>query len=295
MWMNEHDTLAKRLGLILTRLNSGERLTLSVLAQEFNVTERTLQRDFNERLCYLPIEREGSTYFLNPIYLGRNKRTDVKPIFELLGLSSMFPSFDALSFNRLVNKKPPFLFRDIKVEDLSEYAEAFKQLTLAVQNHQLIEFDYKQQTYLFAQPYKLVNDRGVWYLSAVHNGKLKSFKVTKLSKVNIVPDKFEFDSTIENHIHQEAMLWLTESPIEVVVKIDSSIASHFNASPLLPDQSIIKRLDDGCLLATAMITNKNQILPVLKYWLPDIEILSPNELKQALLIELQFSIDKMSK
>ena len=57
----EHDTLAKRRGLILTRLNTGERLTLANLSMEFNVTQRTLQRDFNERLNYLPIEREGST------------------------------------------------------------------------------------------------------------------------------------------------------------------------------------------------------------------------------------------
>lgn len=295
MWMTEHDTLAKRLGLILTRLNSGERLTLSVLAQEFNVTERTLQRDFNERLCYLPIERDGSTYSLNPVYLGRNRKADLKPVLEQLGLASMFPSFDVLSFNRPTNKQPPFLFRDIKVEDISEYTESFKQLTLAIQNHHLIDLEYKQQTYLFSHPYKLVNDRGVWYLSALHNGTLKSFKVTKISKVNIAPEKFEYDISVEQQIRQQAMLWLTETPIEVVVKIDAAIASHFTASNLLPEQNIIKELDDGCLLATASITDKNQILPVLKYWLPDIEILSPKELKQALLTELQFSIDKMSK
>lgn len=50
MWMHTHDTLAKRLGLILTRLNTGERLSLAMLSREFGVTERTLQRDFNERL-----------------------------------------------------------------------------------------------------------------------------------------------------------------------------------------------------------------------------------------------------
>lgn len=227
--------------------------------------------------------------------MGRGKRADIKPILEGLGLASMFPSFDAFSFYKPTNKKPPFLFRDIKVEDISEYTESFKQLTLAVQNHHLIDFEYKQQNYLFAQPYKLVNDRGVWYSSAIHNGKLKSFKVTKLSKINIAVDKFEYDATVEHQIQQQGMLWLTEAPIEVVVKIDASIASHFKASKLLPEQAIIKELDDGCLLAIASITNKKQILPILKYWLPDIEILSPKELKQTLLAELQLSIDKMTK
>ena len=296
MWMPEHDTLAKRLGLILTRLNSGERLNLSHLAEEFSVTERTLQRDFNERLNYLPIEREGSTYYLNPIYLGRQGKSDIKPILDMLGLSTILPSFDALSFTRLSDKqRPPFLFRDMKVEDVSEYAETFKSLTLAVQNRQLVSFEYKQQVYTLVQPYRLVNDRGCWYLAAAHNGNLKSFKVAKVSQVDIASEQFDRQTIIDDQITKGRMLWLTETPIEVVLRIDTSIASHFRASNLLPEQQILKVLDDGCLLATSLITDKKQILPALKYWLPDIEILSPSELKQALLYELQFSIDQLTR
>ena len=94
---------------------------------------------------------------------------------------------------------------------------------------------------------QLVNDRGVWYLSALHNGTLKSFKVAKTSKVNIAPEKFVYDISVEQQIRQQAMLWLTETPIEVVGKIDTAIASHFTASDPLPEQNIIKGLNDGCL------------------------------------------------
>ncbi|MFQ2285548.1 hypothetical protein [Aeromonas dhakensis] len=48
--MHEHDKIAQRLGMLLTRLYSGEKLHLSDLATEYNVTVRTLQRDFNQRL-----------------------------------------------------------------------------------------------------------------------------------------------------------------------------------------------------------------------------------------------------
>ena len=54
--MHEHDKIAQRLGMLLTRLYSGEKLHLSDLATEYNVTVRTLQRDSNQRLSYLPIE-----------------------------------------------------------------------------------------------------------------------------------------------------------------------------------------------------------------------------------------------
>lgn len=295
MWM-EHDTLAKRLGLILTRLNTGERLTLANLSMEFNVTQRTLQRDFNERLNYLPIERDGSTYFIDVKYLGRQGKQDVKPILEMLGLSSIFPSFDAISFTRLNdNQVAPFLFRELKIEDVSSYEETFKLLTSAIQNNQIIRFSYKQKTYRDVSPYRLVNDRGWWYLAAIHNDSLKSYKVAQVSKVDVASQHFKRRKEVDDHVIDGSMVWLTDSPIEVVLRIDTSIASHFSNTNILPEQKLLKILDDDSLLVTSTITNQKQIIPILKYWLPDIEILSPVELKQSLLYELQFSIDQLSR
>jgi predicted DNA-binding transcriptional regulator YafY len=292
----EHDTLAKRLGLILTRLNMGERLTLANLSMEFNVTQRTLQRDFNERLNYLPIEREGSTYFIDVRYLGRQGKQDIKPILKMLGLSSIFPSFDALSFTRLNdNQVAPFLFRELKIEDVSSYEETFKLVTSAIQNNQVIRFCYKQKTYRDVSPYRLVNDRGWWYLAAIHNETLKSYKVAQVSKVDVASQHFKRRKEVDDHVIDGSMIWLTDSPIEVVLRIDTSIASHFRSTNILPEQKLLKILDDDSLLVTSTITNQNQIIPILKYWLPDIEILSPVELKQSLLYELQFSIDQLSK
>lgn len=209
MWMHTHDTLAKRLGLILTRLNTGERLNLSALALEFGVTERTLQRDFNERLNYLPIERDGAVYYLNPRYLGNNRKSDIKPVLDMLGLSKIFPSFDALSFSRLSNNEiPPFLFRDMKIEDVSNYQATFKSLTLAIQSLQITTFTYKQKHYQKVSPYRLVNDRGWWYLAAIHNDTLKSFKVANLSDVVVSHEKFDRNKAIDSQITESAMLWL---------------------------------------------------------------------------------------
>jgi predicted DNA-binding transcriptional regulator YafY len=292
----EHDTLAKRLGLILTRLNTGERLTLADLSREFNVTPRTLQRDFNDRLSYLPIEREGSTYFIDVKYLGRQGKQDIKPILTMLGLSSIFPSFDALSFTRLNdNQVAPFLFRELKIEDVSSYEETFKLLTSAIQNNQIIRFCYKQKTYRDVSPYRLVNDRGWWYLAAIHNDTLKSYKVAQVSKVDVASQHFKRRKEVDDHVIDGSMIWLTDSPIEVVLRIDTSIAYHFRNTNILPEQKLLKILDDDSLLVTSTITNQKQIIPILKYWLPDIEILSPVELKQSLLYELQFSIDQLSR
>ena len=295
MWMHTHDTLAKRLGLILTRLNMGERLVLDELARDYGVSVRTLSRDLNERLSYLPIQREGSTYYLNPRYLGRSGKSEIKPILDMLGLSKIFPSFDALSFSRLgTNQVPPFLFRDMKVEDVSGYEATFKALTLAIQENKQCDFTYKDKHYQATNPYRLINDRGCWYLAAIHHSTLKSFKVAKISDVSINDSSFKRAKAIDDEIASNAMLWLTDKPIEVIVKIDSTIASHFAETGILPSQQLLKALDDGSLLLSASITDKHQIMPILKYWLPDIEILSPTELKQSLVHELQVSLDQLN-
>jgi predicted DNA-binding transcriptional regulator YafY len=130
-------------------------------------------------------------------------------------------------------------------------------------------------------------------LAAIHNGTLKSFKVPNVSKVEVANQHFDRLKDVDEQVADGSMIWLTESPIEVVLRIDSTIASHFRNTKIFPEQQILKVLDDGSLLMTSNITDQKQIIPILKYWLPDVEILSPVELKQSLLYDLQFSIDQL--
>ena len=56
---HDYDRTLTRLTTILQRLYDGERLSVKALAEEFNVSERTVQRDFNQQLIRFPIEKEG--------------------------------------------------------------------------------------------------------------------------------------------------------------------------------------------------------------------------------------------
>jgi predicted DNA-binding transcriptional regulator YafY len=57
----KHDSLT-RLVNILSKLNDGDLLSTKELAEEFNVSIRTIQRDFNERLISFPIEKSGHSW-----------------------------------------------------------------------------------------------------------------------------------------------------------------------------------------------------------------------------------------
>lgn len=54
-YKHDYDKILTRLTTILQRLNDGEALSVTELANEFNVSSRTIQRDFNERLIAFPV------------------------------------------------------------------------------------------------------------------------------------------------------------------------------------------------------------------------------------------------
>jgi predicted DNA-binding transcriptional regulator YafY len=55
--MKKHDKLAKRLAIILNKLNNAEYLYIDELTKEFGVTKRTIYRDLSERLSCIPIKK----------------------------------------------------------------------------------------------------------------------------------------------------------------------------------------------------------------------------------------------
>ena len=56
---HDYDKILTRLTVILSRLYQAEQLKPSDLAKEFNVSERTIQRDFKDRLIHFPIYYEN--------------------------------------------------------------------------------------------------------------------------------------------------------------------------------------------------------------------------------------------
>jgi transcriptional antiterminator len=86
--MDRHDKLGYRLGLILTRLNNGESLTVRGLADEFNVCEKTIRRDLTERLAYLNLLRQGKQYRLPKGILGKRSNTDLRRFTRILGIEA---------------------------------------------------------------------------------------------------------------------------------------------------------------------------------------------------------------
>ncbi len=284
----EHDKLAVRLTQILIKLNNGEKLEPKKLAEEFNVSLRTIQRDISDRFNYLPLKNEQGLFSLEPYYLGKLNQNDIKRFSSLAGINGLFPGLKSDFIREIFDThiQQAYLVKGHHYEDLSSKTGAFKQLEQAILTQNEINFQYKTKTYTKVQPYKLVNHKGIWYLAAQDKTKLKTFCFSQVESLVVNHEIFKRDPAINARIEQEDSIWFGEKR-EVVLKVDSSVAHYFKRRSLIPNQHIDKELEDNSLIISTLITHDNQILPIIRYWMPNISVISPNDLREALFESLR--------
>ena len=174
-----HDKLAMRLAQILMRFNDGERFSLEEVADEFNVDIRTIQRDLNDRLSFMPIKRENGKYFLEPFALGKLSFKDIQNFALLSGIGELYPKLDSGFIVDLLSEKINSVFM-VKNEGFERVDYAlFELISVAILRHNVLSFAYKEKN-REVNPYKLINNKGIWYILTDEKGKLKHFALAKI-------------------------------------------------------------------------------------------------------------------
>ena len=280
-----HDTLAYRLTQILVKLNNGEKLDPQALADEFAVNLRTIQRDLNERFAYLPFEKTDGRYSLDPTYLGKLSLQDVAHFASLAGVRGLFPSLSDDFLRDIFDSRvqTALLVKGHHYEDLSDKTHSFKQLEAAILAHCHISFEYRKdqgtKAYANAQPYKLVNHGGIWYLAAKDGDTLKAYTFSKIDRLQVHATTFAPDFAVHKTLTEEDSIWLNPDKKEVVLKITREAADYFRRRKLIANQVIEKELEDGGLIVSGKVAHPNQILPIVRYWIPNVRIISPEGLQ----------------
>lgn len=283
---DKSEKLALRLGDILTRLYRGEVLSISWLMEEYGVSEKTLRRDFNQRLVNAPIVKVEDGYRLES-QTGSGTIT-VKRIFDDSGLSSLLPPKHNIS-----TSASTILFKNPRIEDTHKFDGVFTQINSAITSRAIIDLTYQGRLITQVHPYRLVNDRGIWYLSGVASGQLYSYRLAKVSQIQTTEDKYYPAPKVLENIRRVGMEWLTAENADVLLQVDVEVASHFIDGVILPNQQLLKELPDGSLLVSSRVSKLGEIMPILKQWMPRIEVLSPTTLKLELMRELYASLEKL--
>ncbi|MDP3978803.1 MAG: WYL domain-containing protein [Pseudomonas sp.] len=292
MSQGNHDTLVYRLAQMLYKLNLGESLDPFALADEFGVNIRTIQRDLNERFAYLPLNKVDGRYQLDQTFLGKLNLRDIERFSGLAGIRGLFPSLSDDFLRDIFDSRmqSALLVKGHNYENLSGKEGLFRSLEKAIVAHCSIAFDYlrgdERKSYTAVEPYKLLNNKGIWYLAASDGGKLKTFTFSQIRHLHVENLQFQPDTQIDQRLTEEDGIWFTEEKKEVVLNISREVAGYFKRRKLIANQVIEKELEDGGLIVSAKVGHQNQILPIVRYWIPHIRIISPEGLQAELENEL---------
>ena len=285
MAADNHDTLVYRFAQMLAKLNQGEKLDPRSLADEFGVNLRTIQRDLNERFAYLPLQKTDGHYHLDPIFLGKLSTRDIERFAGLAGVRGLFPSLSDEFLRDIFDTRlqGALLVKGHHYENLAGKEKLFRELEKAIVARRQVAFDYVKpegfKSYAAASPYRLINDKGVWYLAALDDERLKAFSFTKIERLRTLETTFSWDASIGSQLAEEDGIWLSGEKQEVLLKISREVAGYFKRRRLITNQVIEKELEDGGLIISAKVGHVNQILPIVRYWIPNMRIISPESLQ----------------
>lgn len=285
MASDNHDTLVYRLAQMLVKLNQGEKLNPQALADEFGVNLRTIQRDLNVRFAYLPLQKTDGYYHLDPTFLGKLSTKDVDRFAGLAGVRGLFPSLSDDFLRDIFDARiqAAVMVKGHNYENMAGKEATFRSLEQAIVGRQHITFDYQKdsdlKSYSGVAPFKLINHKGIWYLAARDREKLKSFSFGKIENLHLLESCFPADPDIDKILAEEDGIWLNDDKKEIVLKIDREVAGYFKRRKLIANQLIEKELEDGGLILSAKVGHPNQVVPIVRYWIPHIRIISPEGLQ----------------
>ncbi len=295
--MTNHDGIGIRLGQILKLFMNGERMTTHELAHEFGVDIRTIQRDLNERLAYLPLRRDSKKrYYLQEEALGKLGFKDIREFARLSGITMLYPSLSdefiggVLFTNMQLDMQDnldgqkrisPLMVKNQGFESSVMHYENFKLLSTAILRYQCISFTYKKKQ-RYVNPYRLLNNNGVWYLLADDNGILKHFTLTHITQIEIIARaKFKPDPKLEQTILKNESIWLSMETKEATLEISNSAREYFFRKNFVSKPKLIAEKEES-FIVTCTFSYDDEILNIVKVFLPYITILSPLPLQTKL-------------
>lgn len=180
-----YDRLALRLSVIISRLLAGESLSLKALSDEFGVSERTLRRDFHQRLLHLDITGDNGCWRLrtNPM---RDHTPGALAFARNTGIARLIPSLSRQLMQLLMddNGTSPCLIGHVQ-QPAGILADCFQRLAEGVYHHRIVSLLVKGIRHDHLEPYRLIFSHANWYLVASQHGAIRVFRVEGVTSVSL--------------------------------------------------------------------------------------------------------------
>lgn len=289
-YKHDYDKALTRLVTILTKLYNGEELSVKDLAKEFNVSTRTIQRDFNERLISFPIYQDNKLWKMQDGFkLEKTSTIEEQVVLDIMekladGVGVIFSSKAKNLLDKIKNHEYNPIYAKLDMEDIGDKLEIIQHLEIAIKSKFEISCNYKannsKNLNLTLKPLKIVNFEGYWYLLAIdeiNQEYIKKYYLKNISNLKTLNTLFKTDDRIDRILDKVSSIWFdnTKEPFEVKILVDSNTTKYIKRKPLSPSQSFESINEDGSSVIVLKITHEMEIIPLIKYWIPHMKVIEP--------------------
>jgi predicted DNA-binding transcriptional regulator YafY len=296
------------LWIILNKLDQKEKVTARSLMEDLEVSERSVYRYITTlQVAGFPVDydRAMNSYVFSEGYTLKKPAVSVEETLALALSRKLLQSFGpnmerslARIEEKLSVKKPEDLRHIVLAADSLAPSETF--LTLihrVVVNYQRVKIKYKAlhakvATESKIDPYYLFFRDGIWYFRGYyHRDKaLRTFAFDRVMSLNLLNEYFVPQPVSpEDELSGAFGAFLDGEPVEVTLRFDE------HSKPLIlrkkwHESQKVRELDDGKIEVRFSVNGLMGIQNWIYGWIPHVEVIAPEELRDALRRDLMEAI-----
>jgi len=288
-YKHDYDKTMRRLTVILQKLYEGESLSVTELAEEFGVSTRTIQRDFNEKLIQFPIVKTGKKWKMQEgFHLEKLKSVEDQLVLDMLekiseNLGNKFSIRAKNILSKIKNPDISPIYTSLDIEDIGSSISNINLIEKAILEKKILICKYRidSKTYdIEVKPLKIVNFEGFWYLLALdsRNNILKKYHIKSMTNITILEKTFTRSKDLDDSLENAINIWfnIENELFDVVLHVNSTVAKYFQRKPISKSQIISSiNSEDGSIEITLKITHAMEIMPTIFHWIPHIKVVEP--------------------
>ena len=278
---------------LIQKILKKDKINTSEVANYLNKSDRQVRRYINQLspLFEYPIESNDKKEWIVPDFILDVRPYSSEDLVIINALLTKIEKDNHMLYNKAIDmfevlseKASHVIFQQSSIENImTKYKSEFYLIKESIENIVEIEFNYYSDKYpKHVQPLKVANLEKYWYLLCF-DLKIKKFckyhfsglKDIKILNINFNMEKYDFKEKLDNAINAYFNL---EEENKVQLKL-SKIAKKVLSRKKLNNTQKISTNEKNEYIMNITVSNLMEISPLIQQWIPHIEIIYPEELK----------------